>query len=72
MRQDYEMTQEQLDELLEACRPVPCMKIGNYITSSPQENANRAWAKLGKDMSFDAMSVRPGKSQRFFSAESIT
>ena len=69
MRQIYQMTQEQLDELLEACRPVPCMKIGSYIPSV-QENANRAWAKLGKDMSFDAMSVKPGKSQRFFSAES--
>ena len=35
---------------------------------SPQENANRAWAKLGKKMGFDSMTVMPGKEPRFFTA----
>jgi beta-phosphoglucomutase-like phosphatase (HAD superfamily) len=69
-RVNYEMTEEDLKELLDACRPTPVMKIGSYTGSSPQENANRAWRKLGEKYGFDFMTVRPiqGKGQRFFSA----
>ena len=69
-RTNYEMTEEDLQELLDAFRPTPVMKIGNYVPSSPQENANRAWQRLGKKMGFDYMTVRPidGKDRRFFSA----
>jgi len=69
-RVNYEMTEEDLKELLDACRATPVMKIGSYTGSSPQENANRAWRKLGEKYGFDFMTVRPiqGKGQRFFSA----
>ena len=68
-RVEYEMTQEDLDALYVACRPVACMLIGGVAPSSPQENANRAWAKLGEKMGFDSMSVRPSnKGERFFTA----
>ena len=69
-RVNYEMTEDDLKELLDACKPVPCMMIGSFTPSSPQENANRAWAKLGEKMGFDSDTARPieGKSQRFFSA----
>ncbi len=68
-RVDYEMSQNALDKILEACEPVMCMKIGNSMPSSQQENANRAWAALGKEMSFDSETVRPSnKGQRFFTA----
>ena len=68
-RVNYEMTQEDLDTLLNACKPTPVMKIGTSIGSSPQENANDAWAALGKKVGFDSMTVRPsGKGNRFFTA----
>lgn len=69
-RINYEMTQADLEALLSAMRPVPAMMIGGTLPSSPQENANAAWAALGKKMGFDSMTVQPipGKSDRFFSA----
>ena len=68
-RVNYEMTEKDLEVILEACKSVPCMTIGSYTPSSPQENANRAWARLGQKMGFDSMTVQPSnKGQRFFSA----
>lgn len=69
-RTEYEMTDDDLANLMEACKPVPLMMIGGFAPSSPQENANRAWADLGKKMGFDSATVRPisGKGNRFFSA----
>ena len=70
MRKEYEMTQAQLDKLLEACKPVPYMVFGGMEPMSPQENANRAWAALGEEMGFDHMTVQPnGKGDRFFTAD---
>ena len=65
-RVNYEMTEEDLKAILDACKPVPCMMIGAYAPASPQENANRAWSSLGKKMGFDPMTVQPiqGKGQR--------
>ena len=70
MRREYEMTEDQLKRLLEACRPVPYMIFGGREPRSPQENANAAWQELGREMGFDGMSVQPvpGKGQRFFTA----
>lgn len=69
-RINYEMSEEDEKELLKACQPTPSMMIGNYTPSTPQENANRAWERLGKKMGFDHMTVSPieGKSTRFFTA----
>lgn len=69
-RTEYEMTEEDLKSILDACKPTPCMMIGGYMPDSPQKNANRAWSKLGKKMGFDYTTVRPiqGKGQRFFTA----
>jgi hypothetical protein len=71
MRREFEMSEEQLASLLKACRPVPYMVFGGIPPSSPRENANRAWASLGREMGFDYMSVQPvaGRDQRFFTAE---
>lgn len=70
-RTNYEMTEEDLNELLEACKPVPAimLHIGGG-PSSPQERANAAWGRLGKKMGFDHMTVHPiiGKGSRFFTA----
>lgn len=69
-RTNYEMTQADLDIILAACVPTRVMMIGGSTGSSPQENANRAWAALGEKMGFDHMTVRPepGMGHRFFTA----
>lgn len=69
MRQTYTMTQEQYDTLLEAMKPVPYMIVGGMAPPSQQENANRAWEKLGKELGFQYMTVRPGGSKLEFTAE---
>lgn len=71
-RTEYEMTEQDMKDLLEACKPTPAMFLsgGQPMSGTPQENANNAWAALGKKMGFDGDTVRPinGKGQRFFSA----
>ena len=73
MRQEYEMTEEQLEAILDACKSVPVISFDgiNNAFGSPQENANRAWRNLGNEMGFDGKTVRPipDKGQRFFTAE---
>ena len=72
MRKEYEMSKDQLEKIMEACEPVPYIIIGNVQPSSPQENANRAWERLGIEMGFDYMSVEPtNKGDRFFTAEPL-
>jgi len=67
---NYEMTEEDLNEIMDASKPTVCILVGGYSPPTPQENANRAWARLGKKMGFDHMTVRPiqGKENRFFTA----
>lgn len=73
MKHEYEMTAEDHAALLEACKPTPVMFLsgGMPMSDSPQENANRAWAKLGLKMGFNSTTVEPisGKSSTFFRAE---
>ena len=71
MRKEFTMTPEQLDKLLDACKPVPYMVIGGVLPRSPQENANAAWARLGDELGFHPLSVHPvhGKGQEVFTAE---
>ncbi len=69
---DYEMTQTQLDKLLDACKPVMMIALQCGTPASPQENANNAWKALGDEMGFDHLTVEPnGKGDRFFTAEPI-
>jgi len=69
-RIEYKTTKEDFNKLLDASKPTPAMIIGGCCLSSPQENANEAWAALGKKMGFDYQTVKPieGKSSNFFSA----
>jgi len=70
MRKNFEMTQDQLDKILDACKPVPLIALNCGMPRSPQENANNAWARLGKEMGFKPMTIKPsGGGDRFFSAE---
>jgi hypothetical protein len=66
---EFEMTQEQLDKLLERCKPVPYIIVGGMPPRSQQQNANDAWAALGNEMGFDPTTVHPcGKGDLFFTA----
>jgi len=69
-RTNYEMTDKQLDTLMQACKPVAYMMVGGSTPSSPQENANNAWANLGLEMGFDGSTVQPrqGFDPKHFSA----
>jgi len=71
-RCEFEMSEDDLKELLDAGKPTPVMYLsgGIPIGGNPQENANRAWKRLGEKMGFDHMTVRPiqGKGERVFTA----
>lgn len=72
MRKTFEMTEAELAEILDACKPTPAMFLfgGEHMYNTPQENANLAWKRLGKKLGFDGMTARPtGSDKRFFSAE---
>ena len=67
MRSEYEMTEAQLEKLLDAGKPTMCIKIGTWSPSTPQENANAAWGSLGREMGFRSLTAKPvpGKGDRF-------
>lgn len=73
-RREYEMSEADMAALLEACKPVQLIAIHAGPISSPQENANRAWQRLGHKLGFNYLTVRkvPGKGERVFSAEPLT
>lgn len=59
----FEMSQEQLDKILDACKPVPMIMLQTGTPLSPQEMANNAWAALGEEMGFDSETARPVEGQ---------
>lgn len=67
-RTNYEMSKQDLKELLGKCKSTPMMKVGGVCSPTPQDNANAAWEWLGKKMGFDYMTVQPAGGQRFFTA----
>jgi hypothetical protein len=68
-RKQFEMTEEQLTTLMDACRPVAMIMLQCGTPSSPQQNANAAWASLGTEMGFKPMTVQPsGGNNRVFTA----
>ncbi len=73
MRKEFKLNEKQLKELLEACKPVVMIVLNAGMPPSPQENANRAWRELGKEIGFDSMTIQPisGKGQEYFTAEPI-
>lgn len=72
-RKEFQMTDEEHREILDACKPVVAIKVGNHWPSSPQENANRAWQALGKKRGFkwDTVKPLPSKGDKYFTAEEI-
>lgn len=72
IREEFEMTQKDLDVILDACEPVAMIMLQCGLPTSSQENANTAWKMLGKKMGFQYLTVKPTvKGERFFTAEPI-
>lgn len=70
MRKEFEMTDEELKNILEACKPVRYTVMGGHVPTSPQENANKAWQALAHKRGFVWNSARPSdKGNKFFTAE---
>jgi len=70
MRKNYEMSQEDLDTLLNACKYAPLIMLQCGMPPSPQERANNAWKAIGKKYHCDYLTIKPtGNGDRFFSAE---
>ena len=72
MIKEYEMTQEDLEKILDASKPVPLIMIHLGMPATPQERTNDAWRELGGRMGFDYMTVLPtGKGDKFFTADEL-
>jgi hypothetical protein len=73
MRKNFQMSEVQLERLKDAGKPVPYMVFGGRPPASTQENANRAWESLGRELGFVGHTVEPisGKSELYFSAEAV-
>ncbi len=69
---EYTMTKEQRDRIHAASAPTVCIAGpgGVPLTSSPQENANRAWMRLADELGFVWHTVEPvpGKPDTHFQA----
>lgn len=65
---EYEMSDEDYQQILTASRPVRYMIVGGVEPASPQENANRAWQSLGARLGFDWLTVQRGRDERHFMA----
>lgn len=70
MRKDFEITDEQLNELIKNSSAFTRFE---RPAMSPKEYANYAWGILGLELGFNPKTVRPisGKSYRFFNAECV-
>ena len=58
-RKEFEMSEQDMNDLLDACKSAPLIMLQCGTPPSPQEMANRAWEKLGDKMGFDHMTVKP-------------
>lgn len=70
MRKEFELSDADLEKLLDASKPVPLIAIHLGMPPSPQERANAVWEEIGTRMGFKFMTVEPsGKGDKFFTAE---
>ena len=70
-RREFRLSNEDLERLYEASRPVPLIMLQCGMPPSPQDSANRAWAALGAKYGFLWETVLPveGKDAGTFTAE---
>lgn len=72
MRKRFELSNEDLQRLYDAAKPIPCVAIQCGMPPSQQERANEVWCSIGKSMGFDYMTVQPtGEGDKYFTAEEL-
>ena len=71
MRKEFELTDEQVKELLSISKPTPAIALQCGEPPSPQRMANEWWQRIGKELGFNYLTARPmpSKGARFFTAE---
>ncbi len=72
MKQEFEMTQEEMDDIIAINKDQPSvMKFGNYWSGMDlQEKINHYWETLGNKYGFKHLTVEgSGKGKLFFLAE---
>lgn len=70
MRKEFQLTREELAELLKASEPELALHLEYLCSSVNQRNIDEVWKKLARQYLFVWDSVRPvtGKGQDFFTA----
>ncbi len=68
---EYELSEEQLQRLLDAAEATPYIVVGGTEPPSAQDNADAVWQSIAREMGFvwDTVEPAPGKGQRFIVAE---
>lgn len=72
MKQEFEMTQQNMDDIIAINKNMPpVMKMGDKWSGLDlEERVNAYWEKMGNDMGFKHMTVEPSsKGSLFFIAE---
>lgn len=70
-RREFQMTQADMNVLLDAMQPLPLVAIDCGPIRTRQQRANEAWIALGDKMRFDGSTVKPvpGNTGLLFTAE---
>lgn len=69
MKTKYTMTDGELAELREACKPVHYMVFGGIPPESPYDKAVRVWGKIAERVQCDVNSIEgagPGRDNEFY------
>lgn len=71
MRNEFELNDEQFENLMSLSRPAPAIALNCGEPPSRQQMANDFWQRLGRELGFEYMTARPvtGKGPKFFTAE---
>ena len=70
MRKEFTLSDNDLQQLYDAAKPVPYLVFGGVEPMSPTEKSNAVWAQLGDQYGFKWQTVEPtGGGDRFFTAE---
>ncbi len=73
MKKEFQLTDEQLKNIIESGKPVMYLVANGSEPVSPQESANRAWQSLANEMGFvwDSVEGVKGKSNNYFLATPV-
>ena len=58
----YRLTDEELDALKEALKPVPCLIVGGIPPASPCDKAMAVWRNVASRVGCDVNSIAPANT----------